>query len=65
MNRLTNTGFTSKVIAWVVLCTGLLSSSLSAKNAAADRPLLHPLFTDHMVLQREVVASVWGWASPG
>ncbi len=26
---------------------------------------LHPLFTDHMVLQRGVSAPIWGWASPG
>lgn len=26
---------------------------------------LHPLFTDHMVLQRDTVAPVWGTAAPG
>lgn len=26
---------------------------------------LHPIFSDHMVLQRGVSAPIWGWASPG
>lgn len=26
---------------------------------------LHPMFTDHMVLQREREVPVWGWAAPG
>jgi len=29
------------------------------------RPFLHPLFTDHVVLQRDVPVPVWGWADPG
>ncbi|MBC8870448.1 MAG: hypothetical protein H8E44_13585 [Planctomycetes bacterium] len=65
MNSPTITGFTPKVIASVVMYLGLLSFSLSAQGAAADRPLLHPLFTDHMVLQRDVVTSIWGWTQPG
>jgi len=28
-------------------------------------PLVHPLFSDHMVLQRDVAAPVWGWSTPG
>ncbi len=28
-------------------------------------PLLHPLFTDHAVLQRDVTFPVWGWAAKG
>lgn len=28
-------------------------------------PFLHPLFTDDMVLQRDVPAPVWGWTEPG
>jgi sialate O-acetylesterase len=31
----------------------------------AGGPLLSPLFTDNMVLQRNVSAPVWGWAEPG
>ena len=29
------------------------------------KPLVHPLFTSHMVLQRGIAAPVWGWASAG
>ncbi|MCA9136231.1 MAG: hypothetical protein KDB00_05720 [Planctomycetales bacterium] len=32
---------------------------------AQDKPFLHSLFTDHMVLQRGINVPVWGWASPG
>ena len=31
----------------------------------AERPFLHPLFTDHMVMQRGIKAPVWGWTDPG
>ena len=39
----------------------------AAPGAAGEgpRPLLHGLFTDHMVLQRDVLAPVWGHAEPG
>jgi sialate O-acetylesterase len=46
------------VVALVVLLAALRSS-------AADKPLVHPLFGDHMVLQRDVAAPVWGWTEPG
>ena len=35
-----------------------------SRAVAEDKPLVHPLFTDHMVLQRELPAPVWGWAAP-
>jgi sialate O-acetylesterase len=39
---------------------------LAAAACAADPlPLLHPLFSDHMVFPRDRVAPVWGWAAPG
>src|SRR5215212_9296253 len=42
----------------------LLSALALAAPARADvRP--HPLFTDHMVLQRDVPLPVWGTARPG
>ncbi len=28
-------------------------------------PFVHPLFSDHAVLQRQVKVPVWGWTSPG
>jgi len=34
-------------------------------QSAPDLPFLHPLFSDHMVLQRGVKVPVWGWAHPG
>ena len=33
--------------------------------AADEKPFLHQLFTDHMVLQRGVKVPVWGWTDPG
>src|SRR5690242_9741185 len=30
-----------------------------------DLPFVHPLFSDHMVLQRGAKVPVWGWATPG
>lgn len=33
--------------------------------AAPAHPLLHPLFCDHAVLQRDVAVPVWGWSEPG
>ena len=30
----------------------------------AKLPFVHPLFADHMVLQRDRVVSVWGWTQP-
>ena len=39
--------------------------SVSAHAAPGGRPLLHGLFTDNMILQREVPCPVWGWTDPG
>ncbi len=41
-----------------------MSSSLLAEDAA-EKPFLNPLFSDHMVLQRDVQTSIWGWTQPG
>lgn len=43
----------------------LLCAALTLSSAWAANPFLHPLFTDHMVLQRDAVAPVWGWTTPG
>ncbi len=47
----------------------LLFSSLfalcSTLGLAQDKPLLHPLFSNHAVLQRGCVVPVWGWTEPG
>jgi sialate O-acetylesterase len=34
-------------------------------QADAEKPFLHPLFNDHVVLQRGVRFPVWGWTTPG
>ena len=39
-------------------------NSTDTANLSADVRLA-PLFTDHMVLQREMKIPVWGWAAPG
>jgi sialate O-acetylesterase len=47
-------------------CLALLAFAGLARpsTAIADPlPLLHPLFTDHLVLQRDAPVPVWGWAS--
>ena len=48
-----------------LLLAGLAGTPLPAQDAAAGKPLLHPLFTDHMVLQRDVATTIWGWTQPG
>lgn len=47
--------------ALIAILVGLAVS----RAGAQDKPLVHPLFTDHMVLQRELPAPIWGWAAPG
>ena len=63
-----------KAVALSVLlgCVSILLLALAAPavaaapaEAVAERPLLHPLFTDHMVLQRGIKAPIWGWTDPG
>ena len=39
------------------------ADSLAPKNFA--RPLISPIFGNHMVLQRDKPNSFWGWTSPG
>lgn len=47
----------------LILFAGLLTLPVAAAETA--KPLLHGLFTDHMVLQRDARAPVWGWDEPG
>ena len=44
-------------LAALFLAAGVLSARESLKVAS--------IFSDHMVLQRETQAPVWGWAQPG
>ncbi len=45
----------------------LAAGLLAAVCARADdgKPLVHPLFSDGVVLQRGAEVPVWGWAAPG
>lgn len=62
------------------ICLGFAAPALAQSEAAKmgppkpeawwpvqPRPLpfVHPLFSDGMVLQREIAAPVWGWSTPG
>ena len=53
------------LICLLLLCG--ICTVLTADDAIAQEsnPLLHPLFSDNMVLQREIAAPIWGWAKPG
>ena len=53
------------IAAAALLYLGFAVSPLPARDAIADKPFLHPLFTDHMVLQRDAATAVWGWTQPG
>ena len=48
-------------LAFVLLATG----PALALQAAAELPLLSPIFGDHMVLQRGKPNRMWGWTTPG
>lgn len=47
------------------VCSVLLALSAFALPAAAAEPLLNPVFSDHMVLQRDAPIAIWGEAAPG
>ncbi|HEV2695226.1 MAG TPA: sialate O-acetylesterase [Verrucomicrobiae bacterium] len=40
------------------------AAAFSAVGASA-LPLLHPVFCDHVVLQRDAPVPIWGWTQPG
>lgn len=57
----------SKVISALTLA-GLVLFAFGVIVHASEvdaKPLLHPLFADHAVLQRDARVPVWGWAAPG
>ncbi len=50
----------------LLLCVFVSPSHSAARTGLEpDKPLLHGLFTDNMVLQRGIAVPVWGWAAPG
>jgi sialate O-acetylesterase len=49
-----------------VAVLAFVALALTARAAEPEqRPLLHPLFCDHAVLQRAMRLPVWGWTEPG
>ncbi len=48
-----------------VLAALFLMTALSKSANADGLPFVHPLFTDDMVLQRDMQDPVWGWTTPG
>jgi sialate O-acetylesterase len=49
-----------------LVCASSLARARTARTQAdAEKPFLHPLFNDHVVLQRGVRFPVWGWTTPG
>ena len=52
------------ILATVVLSL-LFSAGAAARAEKQSRPFVHPLFSDHAVLQRDVPLPVWGWTEPG
>ncbi len=51
------------MIGSMTLALALLAGPRADEGQA--RPFLHPLFTDHVVLQRDLPVPVWGWTEPG
>jgi sialate O-acetylesterase len=57
-----------KYFAFLMILVILFCSIQITTPAMADyagKPFLHPIFGDHMVLQRDVENSIWGWTNPG
>ncbi|MDX1932978.1 MAG: sialate O-acetylesterase [Capsulimonadales bacterium] len=49
----------------MLLISAVLALGDPKAASAQEKPLLANVFQDNMVLQRNVPAPVWGWASPG
>ena len=47
------------------LVSAFLIFCVSNASATETKPLLHPLFSDHAVLQRDRPVTIWGWAAEG
>lgn len=55
-----------KQIFRIMLLGALLTTGLEVRaQETPPKPLLHPLFSDNVVLQRGIKAPIWGWATPG
>jgi sialate O-acetylesterase len=54
----------AQINALILAFTVFAFQTIAAPSDGA-RPLLNPIFGDHMVLQRGKTNTVWGWAGPG
>ncbi len=54
---------------FLLICSAALFCTLGvgrpSQTLAEKMPLVHPLFCDHVVIQRDRAVPVWGWATPG
>src|SRR5690349_17471198 len=50
---------TTILFGWTIIIGTALGASTT------ELPLVHPLFSDHLVLQRNIKVPVWGWTTPG
>jgi sialate O-acetylesterase len=48
-----------------VLSAALLALTAAGTCAGSGLPFVHGLFTDNMILQRDVPCPMWGWTAPG
>ena len=55
------TGFLSPIL----LIPLLIVTAAPSMDASEAHPLLHPLFSDHAIIQRDRPVTIWGWAEPG
>ena len=53
------------MVAKLLLACVLALPSAKAADSPSGLPFLHPLFSDHVVLQRGMKVPVWGWTTPG
>ncbi len=57
--------WTLRCVLILIVCNGLLHAQVDA-NVPANVPIQMPrVFSNHMVLQREMPIHLWGWATPG
>ena len=68
INRKRQMRFTKKTFAIVLLCGILMfgaARTLFGQEASNSGVKLSPIFSDNMVLQRDISAPIWGTATPG
>src|SRR5579862_19003 len=48
-----------------MLISCLFAATLQVQTTPTSLPFLSPMFTSHMVLQRDKPNTLWGWTAPG